>query len=420
MAPLLFRLLVLVLLLGPAASPAAEPAASVTLRVALYPYVPDRLGLFARLEAAFEAAHPGVNVELVDSYRDPDSGTTVSLADRYYKDGLLKVAADVYEVDTVLLDRMVRAKKLAAIEPPRRAFLPGTIEAVMMDGVQWGVPHWVCGNFLFYRKGDAALARANTWEQLGAAFGEDEALLLDLKGSSTLGEWYLTALAAADGTPDRVVKAVQGKDLDPGAVAALASLLRRCPAGFCRSDALHERFGAYARLFARGKARAYIGYSETLYAALQELSGSCRPGDGCLAADEIDVRALPVNRPGGRQVGWVDALALAAGLDGPKRRLAAEFIELLTSWEGYRLLLDPAGAEVPRYLLPALPLSDTNLELRAPLYPALFQALGSRVFLTAEGLNEALRLRGKALNCALPAERDDEEWQRACGAGAVK
>ena len=85
-----------------AAEVLAEETAPVTLRVALYPYVPDRHALFYELESGFEKQNPGVNLELID---------TPEFTEKYYKGGLEHADADVYEFDTILLSDLVAAKK---------------------------------------------------------------------------------------------------------------------------------------------------------------------------------------------------------------------------------------------------------------------------------------------------------------------
>lgn len=376
-----------------------------TLRVALYPYVPKGRELFFKLEAAFEAAHPGVNLELVESK---------PLVEDYYTDGLLETDADIYEIDTVLLPDMIRKGKIAPLTPPNGDFVPEARQAVQFNGSTWAVPHWICGNFLFYRKGDKAITKAKTWEELLTAFGANTAWFVDLKGTSTLGEWYLTVIAGLDGDAASVARRVQAPSLDPAAVQKLQVLLGPCPAGYCRSADLHYRTGYYARQFARGRARAYIGYSETLHYALQEIADSCGVTDGCRRADEIAVRALPMLSPQGKPVGWVDGFGISATLTGRKKDLAREFIEFAASWQAYQLILSTETGAAPRYLLPALRLSTRNPELDPPLYKALYAAFGTRLILTATDLNDTLRKRGKALDCQLPPERGDAKWAQQC------
>src|SRR5262245_28389827 len=342
------------------------------LTVALYPYVPEARDLFSTLAAAFAATHPRVRVELVERSTEPRSRKERPLADDYYDGGLLRAEADVYEVDTVLLAEMVRAGKICPVNLPRRDFLPEARAAIRLDGKTWGVPHWACGNFLFYERGDAAIARARTWPELVAALQGGGTILADFTGATTLAEWYLTSLAAVDGDPAAVARRLRSPELFPPAVDALRSLLQFCPVALCRREGAHHQPGAYARLFARGQARAYIGYSETLHDGLQEVRQNCRPTDGCRTPEQIAVRTLPPITPQGRPVGWVDALAVSAKLKGKKRQLAQEFIEFATSWDAYALVLNPQGSVAPRYLLPALAASPDQSVLKPPLYPDFF------------------------------------------------
>lgn len=414
MAGIASALVVTLLFLTHVPRAVAEQGAIETLRVALYPYVPDARELFFKLEAVFEATYPGVNLELVESYSDPKTGDVVPLSQTYYNGGLTQVEADIYEIDTVLLDEMVRKNKLAPIILPNRNFVPGSAAAVQLAGSTWGVPHWACGNFLFYEKGDSAIEQARTWEELAAVFGKTGGLLLDLKGTSTLGEWYMTALAAAEGDTTVLLQKLRTPDLSQEAVNKLSLFLQRCPVGYCRSEALHDQAGSYAKLFVHRKARAYIGYSETLHSALQEIADDCMPTDGCRFPEQIAVRALPTGTSQGRQIGWVDALSLSSRLSERKKQLALSFIEFATSWEGYRLVLNPEWPSAPRYLLPAVSWIDSEAKLQPPLYPELARAFGSRAIMTADGLNDLLRKHGKSLECALPPERGDQTWQRKC------
>lgn len=399
---------------GAVTLPQAQVPQPETLRVALYPFVPTPRELFHKLEAVFEAEHKGVNLELVERTR-----TGEPLADSYYSGGLAEVDADIYEIDTVLLPELVESGKLAELTLPFDAnrLVPGTAEAVRYGGKTWAIPHWVCGNFLFYRRDDSAVEGAATWEDLRAALGPAGSLLLDLKGKSTLGEWYLTALAAADGDPARILNRLlqaPHPPLDAGAVKILKSVLALCPAGYCRSDDFHYRPGFYARMFARGQVRIYIGYSETMHYALREVAENCGPTSGCLTETQVGVRQLPLGVPQGRPVGWVDGLAISANLSGPKRQLAEKFIELATSWRGYQLVLNPDNGQPPRYLLPALAWRVSDAGLTGRLYEAFDHAFGPRLFLTARGLYTALRDSGKRLDCELPPDRGDIKWEKAC------
>jgi thiamine pyridinylase len=214
---------------SPSVSISIEPN---ILKVALYPYVPEGRELFFELEQAFEAKHPEINLQLIESHIDTKSGKPISLVEDYYNGGLLKTQADVYEIDTVLLQAMIEAKKIQPIELPDRRFVPSIYKAITFDEKAWGTPHWVCGNFLFYKKDDLAIKSASNLNELIDAFKKDDPLFIDLKGKSTLGEWYLTGLAAMDGNRSSLIKKIHSKKVDPAAFKIVNKLLALCPSGY--------------------------------------------------------------------------------------------------------------------------------------------------------------------------------------------
>jgi hypothetical protein len=87
----------------------------VILRVALYPFVPDRVALFEKLESRFECDHPGVNVVLVSS---PNATDDYYADDKSAHKGFQYVSADVYEIDTILLAEFIALGKIAPISLP--------------------------------------------------------------------------------------------------------------------------------------------------------------------------------------------------------------------------------------------------------------------------------------------------------------
>lgn len=379
---------------------APEP---ITLKVALYPYVPGRHAVFALLAREFQRANEGITLQLVEpnDYYDKD-------------EGLLSLSADVYEVDSILLGEMVKAKKISPISISLEGFPPNAIEAVTRDGQIFAVPHWMCGNFLFYRKGDEAIETAATWADLVKVLrARRQALMVDFVGSLTLGEWYLTLLSDRIGL-DAAQQAVLKSDVpDPDIVEDLKLILTACPTGYCRSRDYHDAPGYYARRFMRGQADVFLGYSESLHYALQEAINNCGPGSGCLLPDQIAVRRLPSvsAKASNEGIGWVDGLAIASGLEGMKRDAAKKFVTFATSPEGYAAVLQPLWQEAPRYLLPA----RTGIgQSESPLYPMLFVAHEGRKTGAALGLNDAVHALAGNLHCALPIDRTDFKSLAKC------
>ncbi len=379
-------------------------APSITLRVALYPFVPDHYTVFALLAREFQRKHEGVTLELIEV--DPSKD--------YYDDGLLTLNADVYEIDSILLSEMVKANKITPLSLSLTGYSPEAIEAVTRNGVVYAVPHWLCGNFLFYRKGDEGVRDAATWADLIKELQrQKKALFVDFFGRLTLGEFYITMLADRLGLQAAQAAVLASDKPDPNVVSDLSEVLSDCPTGFCRSKDLHERTGFYARAFVRGEAGAYIGYSESLHYGLQEAIDNCHAGTGCLSPDEIAVRRLPplVASSTSDGVGWVDGLAIAAGLHDAKKRVALDFLAFATSADAYQLIVKPGWMEAPRYLLPA----RVGIDLSAgPLYSDFYVAHKGRKTGTSEGLNAHLRALSSKVNCALPIDRTDAKTAASC------
>lgn len=375
----------------------------LTLRVALYPAVPQRRALFAELEQRFERMYPGVNIELVETFED--HGQTKSLADDYYSGGLAKVKADVYEIDTILLTDLADSGKIQPIELPFNDFAATAVDAVRRNGKTYAVPHWMCGNFLFYDKSDAnvvaVVEQATNWSALVSGLkAHDKKLFVDLFGRSTLGEWYLTAYSDIVGLAQAQIDIKANSQPDSRVVNVLSELISVCSSGFCRSGDLHSRAGYYARAFVRKEAQVYVGYSETIYYGLQDAIENCL--GRCLTSHTIGIRRLPAffepRKDNG--VGWVDGLGIDASVHGLKKALAEEFIRFIVSDAGYQLVLEPEGdGDAPRYLLPAR--EKLNIA-NAPLYPGFLAAHQGRGTGSQPGINDALRLLAPNLNSALP------------------
>ncbi|MFO1432925.1 MAG: extracellular solute-binding protein [Candidatus Competibacteraceae bacterium] len=385
--------------------PALSSEERETLRVLLYPYVPNKLSLFQKIEKDFEKDNPGVNLELVD---------TSDLIKEYYSGGLQESSADVYEVDTVLLSDMIKLGKISKISFAEKEFSHEAVAAVSRNGATYAVPHWLCGNFLFYRKEDNEIANAKSWNDIEEILkNRHQALFVDFKGKSTLGEWYLTVLSEIQGVDSAQQSIIKSDTLNPEVTKLLNSILNACPDGFCRNIDLHNRTGYYSRAFISGKANAYVGYSESIYYGIQYSIDNCIDTSGCLSVSNIAVRKLPSFRdnPVSNGLGWVDALAIDSSLTGKKRELAISFINYLTSEKAYKSILEPEWMEAPRYLIPA----RINLEINeAPLYKSFLEANSGRETGTLLGLNDKLKSIGKKLDCAMPINRTDSETKKEC------
>jgi thiamine pyridinylase len=264
----------------------------------------------------------------------------------------------------------------------------------------YGIPHWVCGNFLFSRKDEPRLANVDSISALGAVVSKG-GLLIDMRGSSTLGELYLSAGAGTYGSFAAAQGHLEASKLEDKVLDPLKRLLSWCPGGYCRVADYHDRLGFYARQFSRRRAIAYVGYSESLYYLGLEARQSCPIEEKCLSESDKDVQvsAMPFSERV-HSIGWTDVLALDTSCTEQCEADARTFITFYTSDQTTKALLVPPWGQAPRYLLPARTRLYTDQELTqaAPLYPRLLELISKAEIVTARSLNSTLRAIGEQLD----------------------
>jgi thiamine pyridinylase len=370
------------------------------LRVVLYPYVPDYPGYVRQVATGFSNSPEGakINVEFVDltdGYYDPKSPGFVG-----------GTQADIYEIDSVFLKDFVDRHKIRplpqSVAPKHGEFLATAQRRGSLDCVVYGYPHWVCSNFVFYLKGDAAIASARTLADLERVLGSQdqtrEPLLGDFKGKSTLGEFYLMSLFDRYGNWSAVENHLGGlEQSQANDVLRLAALCRK---GYCHSKSRHDAAGTYGREFARGKGRVLVGYSEILYyvGAEEQL---CEKTAACVSPDDLDVSLVPMDDRGVAPMVWVDSYVLSPSCTGQCEQDAVSFLRFVNSEKTQRLALTGSP---PRYLLPARAslYADPAVLKSAPLYPKLKRLVENADAPTGPNLNGRLQEDGNTIDGRLP------------------
>ena len=373
-----------------------------SLRVAFYPYVPDKAAMYWKVERQFEAAFPSIDLQYIE------------LGANYYSDGveesLRNKNVDIVELDTVLLSHLVSHKLIdqlpKSLLPSKNEYLAYAVDASQINGVFYGVPHWVCGNFLFFGKSDPERKRFEACDTLleleqiiGSPTSPSESLLVDLRGSSTLGEKYFDAVLDKHKTAAIALKFTTVKNIEPDAVKALNRLFRLTPGGLCDSDFHHDNGQFYAREFSRHNARALIGYSERMHYVVDEYLHGIRegkPSRGNNKAQNVGIVSAPLSDSGSTMLSWVDSLVVREGLTDVQTQDAIKLIEFYTSFKTNKGLLIPEWGEAPRYLLPARRAlySDSDVLDGAPLYERFYQIVRKATAITGPALNQNLRLIG--------------------------
>jgi thiamine pyridinylase len=373
------------------------------LRVVLYPFLPNFGAYKNWIVTQFESKHPDIQLEIMD------------LSNNYYgsfTDDYVGCAnADVYELDSVFLHDFALNSKIqplpASATIPNDQFLKNAVTGVAVNGVRYGSPHWVCGNFLFFDSSDDALRGVDTLDKLktiiGAHVASHRGLAVDLKGKSTLGEFYLNA--AVDRYADWGNILPHIAVFDQTLESDLQALADMCENG-CR-DSKHHGTSFFAEQFDALRARALIGYSESLNGALKLASdpSKCSNADHCLRDSDIDVEELPLDPKGSKTMSWVDSFTVDSKCKDQCIADASAFIQFMNDDATYMsILLGSDG--VPAYLLPAKKslYSRSDLLAKAHLYPSLQKIIENSFVPSDLGLNEELRNTGRRIDRDLPKQ----------------
>lgn len=343
----------------------------VDLKVAVFEFLPDGSSAIKRLEAAFELAHPMIDLDL-------------ELFDPYGDDNLSKITQfDLVEVDLCRIDELIAGKfggldKLPSstrndandyVEPAR------TIAKTKIG--EYVVPHWVCGNFLMFWSDNAALAKAKSFNALLAAMNPNTGrpLEADLFGSTTLGEYYADALLDRLG-PEKtrqhlLALAQDGIDtlLDSEAEQAVVKLSRELrPDARKNLSYFHNVPQIYPRQFASSRSSALIGYSERLYYVERErqlIPGYDPPN---LKKADLVVRAFSFADSSRGTPYWIDGFTIPRGKLKSKKSEIKAFLDFIRTKEGYLAFAQPAEWGAPSYLLPAASIGyEGDLAIKQPL-----------------------------------------------------
>jgi thiamine pyridinylase len=377
---------------------------SRTLRVVLYPFIPGFASFKSAVKARFEASHPDIQLEIVDlsdNYYGPFAAQYIGCAD-----------ADVYELDSVFLYDFAVNKKIQELPPgvalSDATLLKNAVTGSMANGKRYGAPHWVCGNFLFFNSSDTKLLNVKQLTELLRTIGQtpaaNQGLAVDLMGKSTLGEFYLNVAFDRYGDLEQARQHIALYDAT--IKDDLLAVSKMCLVEGCRKPDYHQT-PFFAEEFAEKRARALVGYSESLSGALAAAADQtkCPSADKCLKDSDFAVEEFPLDDKGTHAISWVDSFALDKKCKDQCVKDAATFIDFMTQDDTYLLALLPKGG-LPTYLLPAKAALYSNAQLlrAAHLYPRLKTIIEQAAVPSALSLNEQLRNVGRQLDSDLPQQ----------------
>jgi thiamine pyridinylase len=323
----------------------------------------------ARIKAEFESSHADIDLDLRVNQSD-DFYDLASLRE------LLRGAPgrepyDVVETDGIFLGDLADSGWITPWHGlPPGAWHPAARTAAVLDSTVYGIPHWLCGHFLFTR--DPVVAAARTVAMLTSALQRPHAgaaLVGDFGGSWNLPALYIDAWADTHGPRD--LDRALSDTLDPAVSSPFVALARTCAIGSDNpcTTTYHDPKNAdsAAHVFGHHNATALVGYSERLH-EVRKAAGKDQ---------SIVVLSAPLGN-GSSPVVYVDLLVRRSGCDSACARAAAAFAVYVNSprTQEWVLLSDDAPSSgVPRYLLPANLDALTPRVLQDPWYRSLTDAV---------------------------------------------
>ena len=297
----------------------------VTMNVSLYKVVPDYDSFKKTIADRWKEKHPEVelNFENWDCYS-----------------GEVPEGLDVFVFDTISLDSFAERGFLLALSEKDiqdyNDLIPSFVEGCRVNGTLCVIPQFLCTDLLYTRKKDADLKTVQNIDDLYSVLGDSGLLLEKYSFTSKIGLYLQALIDEKQSYMDQYPPIKEG-ELSPIATDSLEKM-RKMHLTDSEGDLEDESRFYYARKFAEGMGRAYIGYSE----AMNEMGES---------ASDMDFRLFSMTDSKNIPVFYVDAAAINAKISSKKRALALDLLNIITGTDALARAQTNGGS--PQYLLSA-------------------------------------------------------------------
>jgi thiamine pyridinylase len=374
-----------------------------TLKVALFPYIPDSggdnyAGLQQFIKGDFERAFPQYNVELRQINPSEDFYDLSTLI-TWLTDPVN--GYDVVEIDTVVLGDLVNTGLITPqwIAPSYLAdWNSAATTAIQFNQAYYAYPHLQCAFFLITYIPE--VSQAKTMDQLVQSLGGTPSNIHRIVGNLD-SSWDLPALwlnSAHDtynDTYNTTARALHGYNIYT--FDSLRKLARLCDTLAEPNRCLDGTFddpNYMTDLFIQGQAAAMFGYSERLFRIIK----NGFPG----SINLVKVNPLPLGTIRNEPVFFTDAFVFRQNMANDVRQAAETFVTYMGLPPIQAIFVgsgdNPSPNRVPRYLLPVSKLAyDQPLLKLDPIYQQVFRGLNGVSYPTAGFLNARKGLQNAIL-----------------------
>ena len=228
---------VIVLLLTALSTSCSAEAEVDTLTYAVFPYLPDSGYYQELIEKRWAEIEPDIRLIRAewDSYQDGEPA-----------------GIDVIMYDAVVRDKLIREGWIqpidaASVQQPEDIF-PYALESLTVDGRLYGIPVFLCGNFLIYDRSCDILAKA---EHITDLDGESELLVISLEDPHNMEQFMYEILVDVLG------------DLTPSSFSGAEDILTLLDQ-LAIDEYKGDSFTQLAAVYDAGIGSGYLSFSESM------------------------------------------------------------------------------------------------------------------------------------------------------------
>lgn len=325
------------------------------LKVVLYPYLPpgpsgNLQPMAERIESEFESAYPDIDLQILPINYTNDPYSTDNLI-KWLGSPVTDSGVQIVEMDALMLDFVVNEKLVVSLNTVSFAddFHPAALSAVKIDEISYGVPHWMCGNFIISRFEE--IAQSQTLDALGPLLKQNKLappyLSGNFRGSSTLPALYLGGWACTYGASGLQKALVEPLD------TAVVSLLNQA-ASFCTDessanpciDFTYKDSNEPMIKFAQGQYDGYMGFSESMNTIAQQ----------GVSSSEFYLGNFPFGNTETVALYYSDVFVVRKDCEGDCVKATTLFINYMIELKTFEWIVttqDASTPTVPRYLIPS-------------------------------------------------------------------
>ncbi|UZP66717.1 hypothetical protein N1030_14020 [Desulfovibrio mangrovi] len=338
---------VLCLVLMAACAMAGSPQRTV-LKVVPYPDIPGSFdSMLAIVEKGFEKKNPDIDLVLVPA--SVHNVYELPFLREVLTNSTEQGGAHIVETDTIMMGDLALEGIIRPQTFTSEDWHPLIVKGTTVNGVRYGVPHWLCGNFLISR--DQFLTQSQGVKDLNNRIRTIKPkgpwLAGNYAGTSYLVLYYTQAWGEDRPRYNDLLPAITGSVVPSSArnVAAASNLCIEDGKNPCVDGTYYNDFTPIFERTVKGDYAALQGFSESMWYMMQY---GAKP-------EEWHISPLPIGDTT-RNVILGDAYIARKDLDPATATAAEKFYSYMMEDATYQAIIfsgGQPGQKVPRYLAPA-------------------------------------------------------------------